>query len=54
VKVGDRVKKGDNVVILEAMKMENEITTEESGKVHRIFVTEGEIVKDGAPLVEIV
>jgi len=54
VKVGDRVKKGDNVVILEAMKMENEITTEEAGIVHRIFVAEGEIVKDGAPLVEIV
>jgi oxaloacetate decarboxylase alpha subunit/pyruvate carboxylase subunit B len=54
VKVGDSVKKGDNVVILEAMKMENEIATEVAGKVHRIFVTEGEIVKDGAPLVEIV
>ncbi|MGI6573629.1 MAG: biotin/lipoyl-containing protein [Fermentimonas sp.] len=54
VEVGDEVRKGENVVILEAMKMENEITAEVAGKIHRIFVTKGEIVKDGAPLVEIV
>lgn len=54
VKEGDTVQKGEIVLILEAMKMENDITTEVSGKVYRIFVQEGEIVKEGVPLVEIV
>ena len=54
VKEGDEVSKGDNILILEAMKMENEITADVSGKVHRIFVNEGEVVREGAPLVEIV
>ncbi len=54
VKVGDKVKKGENILILEAMKMENDITAEVSGKVHRVFVKAGDIVREGTPLVEIV
>ncbi len=54
VKEGDQVKKGDDILILEAMKMENDITAEVSGTVHRIFVKAGDIVREGAPLVEIV
>ena len=54
VKEGDEVKKGEVVLILEAMKMENEILAEVSGKVHRVFVNEGEAAKEGLPLLEIV
>ena len=54
VKEGETVKKGDNLLILEAMKMENDITSELSGTVRRIFVQAGDVVKEGVPLVEIV
>lgn len=53
VKVGDEVKDGQTLFILEAMKMENNITSEFSGKVLNVFVKQGQIVPDGAPLVEI-
>ena len=42
------------LIILEAMKMENEITAETNGKVSKIFVQKGATVETGAPLVEIV
>lgn len=54
VSVGQTVKKGDVLIILEAMKMENEITAETNGKVSKIFVQKGATVETGAPLVEIV
>ena len=54
VTVGQTVKKGDVLIILEAMKMENEITAETNGKVSKIFVQKGATVETGAPLVEIV
>ena len=54
VTVGQIVKKGDVLIILEAMKMENEITAETNGKVSKIFVQKGATVETGAPLVEIV
>lgn len=38
VKIGDKVKKGDVVAIVEAMKMENEITAQKNGSVKNIFV----------------
>lgn len=50
-KVGNRVKDGDTLLILEAMKMENEIVTPGSGVVEEIRVKEGQKVKTGAPLV---
>lgn len=54
VKEGDAVKRGDNLLLLEAMKMENDIASDIAGTVHRIFVKEGDIVKEGIPLVEII
>ena len=51
VSVGDMVKKGDTVVVLEAMKMENNINADRDGKVVSIAVNKGDTVADGAPLV---
>ena len=51
VKVGDTVKKGDTVVVLEAMKMENNINSDRDGKVIAIQVAKGDTVADGAALV---
>ena len=51
VNVGDMVKKGDTVVILEAMKMENNINADRDGKVVSIEVAKGDTVADGAALV---
>lgn len=53
VKVGDTVSEGDILLILEAMKMENNIVTDYSGKVKRIFVKEGSFAQAGSLMVEI-
>lgn len=53
VKAGDKVDKGQNLLILEAMKMENDITSDFSGTVRRVFVKSGDAVREGAPMVEI-
>ena len=53
VKVGDEVKAGDTVVVLEAMKMANNLDTERSGKVTAVLVSEGESVMEDTPLVVI-
>lgn len=53
VQVGDTVSKGQSVIILEAMKMENNIASDYAGKVKRIFVKEGMSVQAGAKLIEI-
>lgn len=50
---GDEVKKGDKVVILESMKMENELRSPRDGVVNRIFVQPGANVEKGQPLVVI-
>lgn len=50
-KVGDEVKEGDTLVVLEAMKMNNNLTAEHDGKVKAILVSEGETVKENTPLV---
>ncbi|MDI3501285.1 MAG: glutaconyl-CoA/methylmalonyl-CoA decarboxylase subunit gamma, partial [Thermoanaerobacter sp.] len=47
VKEGDRVKRGDVVVILEAMKMENEIMAPEEGVIASIHVSKGSSVNTG-------
>jgi len=44
VKVGDKVKEGDTVVVTEAMKMQNDVHTPHSGTVKEIFAFNGEIV----------
>lgn len=51
VSVGEIVKKGDTVVVLEAMKMENNINADRDGKVTAIQVAKGDTVADGAVLV---
>ena len=51
VNVGDVVKKGETVVVLEAMKMENNINADRDGKVVAVQVAKGDTVADGAVLV---
>ena len=53
VNVGDTVSAGDTVVVLEAMKMANNIEAEKSGKVTAICVKQGESVMEDSPLVVI-
>lgn len=53
VNVGDAVNAGDTVVVLEAMKMANNITAEKAGKVTAVCVQAGESVMEDAPLVVI-
>jgi len=53
VKKGDMVKRGDRVLVLEAMKMENDILAEYTGEVVNVFVNSGDSVQAGAPLIEI-
>ena len=48
--VGQAVKKGDVIVILEAMKMENEIVAPQDGTAACIDVANGDSVESGAPL----
>lgn len=54
VSVGQAVKKGDVLVVLEAMKMENDISSPKDGKVGQIFVQKGASVETGSALVEII
>ena len=53
VNVGDAVKKGDVVIVLEAMKMANNLEAESDGTVTAICVKVGENVLEEAPLVVI-
>jgi biotin carboxyl carrier protein len=50
---GDAVKKGAGLLILEAMKMENEITAPADGTVDELFVEPGQTVESGAELLHI-
>lgn len=50
VNVGDAVNAGDTVVILEAMKMENNINADKSGVVKSVSVNKGDSVLEGAEL----
>jgi acetyl-CoA carboxylase biotin carboxyl carrier protein len=51
VKPGDSIEEGDTVVILESMKMEMPIETEDDGTVAEIRVAEGQAVQEGDVLV---
>ena len=51
VNVGDAVKKGQTIIILEAMKMENSINADKDGKIAAINVSKGESVLEGTDLV---
>lgn len=53
VAVGDEVKAGDTLVVLEAMKMANNLEAEKSGKVTAILVQQGASVMEDTPLVVI-
>ena len=53
VAVGDSVAEGDTVVVLEAMKMANNLDAEKGGKVTAILVQPGQSVMEGDPLVVI-
>jgi biotin carboxyl carrier protein len=51
VKVGDEVKQGQGLVVVEAMKMENELKSPKDGKVVELFAKEGTAVENNAKLV---
>ena len=53
VTVGQKVNEGDTLLVLEAMKMENEVAAPRSGTVAQIIVSKGAVVETGAPLVVI-
>ena len=50
VKEGQKVKKGENLIILEAMKMENEIVADEDGIIRSILVKANDSVESDQPL----
>ncbi|MBE8539276.1 biotin/lipoyl-containing protein [Geoglobus acetivorans] len=47
---GEEIRKGDPVIVLEAMKMENEIVAPSDGRLSKIFVKEGDKVQAGSEL----
>jgi biotin carboxyl carrier protein len=47
---GQEVGAGQGVIVVEAMKMENELKSAVAGKVKEIFVEEGQVVESGAKL----
>jgi len=53
VKIGDKVNAGDGVIVIEAMKMENEIQTSKSGVVIAIHAKKGDSVSPNETLIEI-
>jgi pyruvate carboxylase subunit B len=52
VKEGDQVRAGQGLVVMEAMKMENELRAAASGTVLRVLVSPGNAVEKGAILLE--
>jgi len=53
IKVGDTIKVGDRLLVLEAMKMENNITSEKSGTVSAIHITKGQQVLQDELMIEL-
>lgn len=53
VREGDSVNDGDVLLVLEAMKMENELTASQPGTVSRVLVKKGDAVNSGDPLIEL-
>ncbi len=54
VSQGDKIRTGQKLLILEAMKLENSITATMDGTVSEILVAEGDIVNQGQPLIVLV
>ncbi|MFR5864574.1 MAG: acetyl-CoA carboxylase biotin carboxyl carrier protein [Acutalibacteraceae bacterium] len=50
VQAGDRVKKGETLCIIEAMKVMNELTADADGEVEAVLAENGQIVEYGQPL----
>lgn len=50
VTVGSKVKKGDVLCLIEAMKLMNEVTADQSGEIVKICVENGQVVEFGQPL----
>ena len=53
VEVGQKVKKGQTIMIVEAMKTMNHVPSTENGTVSKIFVKDGEPVEFGQPLISV-
>ena len=53
VKSGDAVKAGDVLLILESMKIQNEIRAPREGKIKEVFISEGKYVRRREPLIAI-
>lgn len=53
VKVGDKVKKGQAVAVIEAMKLENEVVCGREGEVVAVLVSKGNTVASGDPLIRV-
>ena len=53
VEVGQKVKKGQTIMIIEAMKTKNHVPSTENGTVNKILVKDGEPVEFGQPLISV-
>ncbi len=53
VKVGDRIKKGDTVCIIEAMKLMNELPADQEGEVVAVMVNNGEAISFGQVILKL-
>ena len=53
VEIGQKVKKGQTIMIIEAMKTMNHVPSTENGTVSKIFVKDGEPVEFGQPLISV-
>ena len=53
VEVGQKVKKGQTIIIIEAMKTMNHVPSTENGTVSKVFVKDGEPVEFGQPLISV-
>ena len=51
--VGDKVKRNEVIAVIEAMKMENDVTSTEEGTVTAVLVTKGASIQQGTPLIEV-